>query len=339
MARKGENIYKRKDGRWEARYIHHYENGKAKYKSIYGASYAEAKAKKLEELAKPENMRVSAVKQTANLEEICTLWLNNRKTRVKESTYTRYVRIVKKHILPGFEIFRVLKIGNDTVNLFFEKLKTELSVKTVLDIKCVFLSIWKYGKENGYPCCELRLAKEKVKNIDNTSVLPAETLNRIQSLAIKQNDIVSFGILFTLFTGVRIGELCGLKWGDIDFENECVYIRRTVERIANLDENAQSKTKVIISEPKTEYSVRTIPLPSCIRDYIKSFQQTDEKYILTGTVNHTEPHTYYMRYKNFLRKNHFAIILFMSCGIHLLHSVSIKVSTLNPCLRFSDIPM
>ena len=95
-----------------------------------------------------------------------------------------------------------------------------------------------------------------------------------------------------------------MKWGDIDFENECVYIRRTVERIANLDENAQSKTKVIISEPKTEYSVRTIPLPSCIRDYIKSFQQTDEKYILTGTVNHTEPHTYYMRYKNFLRKNH-----------------------------------
>ena len=64
MARKGENIYKRKDGRWEARYIHHYENGKAKYKSIYGASYAEAKAKKLEELAKPESMRVSAVKQT-----------------------------------------------------------------------------------------------------------------------------------------------------------------------------------------------------------------------------------------------------------------------------------
>lgn len=73
MPRKGENIYKRKDGRWEARYIHHYENGKAKYKSVYGFSYAEAKAKRQAELSKPDNMRVSAVKQLATINEIGVL--------------------------------------------------------------------------------------------------------------------------------------------------------------------------------------------------------------------------------------------------------------------------
>ena len=73
MPRKGENIYKRKDGRWEARYIHHYEGGKAKYKSIYGNSNTEVRAKRLEELSKPENMKATAVKQLSTLQEICAL--------------------------------------------------------------------------------------------------------------------------------------------------------------------------------------------------------------------------------------------------------------------------
>ena len=95
MSRKGENIYKRKDGRWEARYIHHYVNGKAKYKSLYGNTYSEVKAKRQEELQKPEFLRTSAVRQLATLSEICALWLKDRKPDVKESTYTRYVRTDK----------------------------------------------------------------------------------------------------------------------------------------------------------------------------------------------------------------------------------------------------
>lgn len=67
MPRKGENIYKRKDGRWEARYIHHYENGKAKYKSICGASYTEVRAKRQEELLKPKHLQASCVKKLATL--------------------------------------------------------------------------------------------------------------------------------------------------------------------------------------------------------------------------------------------------------------------------------
>ena len=92
MPRKGENIYKRKDGRWEARYIHHYENGKAKYKSICGASYTEVRAKRQEELLKPKHLQASCVKKLATLQEICSLWLNSKKSNVKESSYTRYVR-------------------------------------------------------------------------------------------------------------------------------------------------------------------------------------------------------------------------------------------------------
>ena len=137
MPRKGENIYKRKDGRWEARYIHHYEGGKAKYKSIYGNSYTEVRAKRLEELSKPENMKATAVKQLSTLQEICVLWLKTKKPDVKESTYTRYVRAVDKYILPAFEIRQLIKIDKTVIYAAFDMLKTRLSDKTVSDIRCI----------------------------------------------------------------------------------------------------------------------------------------------------------------------------------------------------------
>ena len=110
MPRKGENIYKRKDGRWKARYIHHYENGKAKYKSIYGASYTEVRTKRLEDISKVDHYSLSAVKQLATLQEIGILWLQNKKPNVKESTYTRYVRIIDKYLLPSFGSLQLKKI-------------------------------------------------------------------------------------------------------------------------------------------------------------------------------------------------------------------------------------
>ena len=129
MPRKGENIYKRKDGRWEARYIHHYEGGKAKYKSIYGNSYTEVRAKRLEELSKPENMKATAVKPLSTLQEICVLWLNSKKPDVKESTFTRYVRIVEKYILPSFEMQQLAKIDAIIINKAFDLLKNVCRIK------------------------------------------------------------------------------------------------------------------------------------------------------------------------------------------------------------------
>ena len=303
VPRKGENIYKRKDGRWEARYIHHYENGKAKYVSIYGDSYGEAKAKRLEALSRQDKSRVSAVKQLAELDEICTLWLKSRKPNVKESTYTRYVRIVTKHILPSFETHKLVKICSAEIDNVFIKMKSYLSAKTVSDIRYVFKGIWTHGREHGYPCCNLKFSKEKTKYSSKICVLPPEAVSKITSALKRKRNLVTLGIVFAMFTGVRIGELCGIRWGDIDLDNGYVHIRRTIERIANLDSDANKKTKVIVSEPKTENSIRTIPLPSCLIDYIKVFKCNDDRYILTATQKHTEPHTYYSRYKTFLRQN------------------------------------
>lgn len=302
MPRKGENIYKRVDGRWEARYIHHYEKGKAKYRYLYGNTYTEAKAKRQAELSMPENMIITSVKGLATLEDICVLWLQIKKNTVKESTYTRYVRTVEKSILPGFETQQLIKIDSTALSLFYDALSKRLSEKTVSDIMCIFKSIWNYGFENGYPCCHWNPPKSKSNKTTEVSIIPPESRKDIETALFTHNNLVSLGIVFTLFTGVRIGEICGLRWGDIDFENGYAYIRRTVERIANLDKSSAKKTKVIISEPKTENSMRIIPLPTFLVEYIKKFKTNDDKYVLTASTKHTEPHTYYTRYKNYLRK-------------------------------------
>lgn len=303
MPRKGENIYKRKDGRWEARYIHHYENGKAKYRSVYGSTYTEAKEKRQEILSSPDHMRVSAAKSLAVFDELASLWLRSRKKEVKESTYTRYARIIDKQFYPLFQSCPLKRIAASDLEKLFDGMKETLSDKTVSDSVCIFKSIWRYGQENGYPCCPYRFPKKKSSRSESVTVIPPATRRKIEEALLKTNNLVSLGIVFTLFTGVRIGEMCGLQWGDIDFENGYAAINRTVERIADLDETTKRKTKVIISEPKTDKSRRIIPLPSFLLDYIEGFRSSNDRFILTGSQKHTEPHTYYTRYKTFLRRN------------------------------------
>ena len=117
MPKTGENIFKRKDGRWEARYIHHYEAGKAKYRYLYAATYTEVKAKKLSGQIADREL-VPKVNRLATFDDVAYLWLKDVKVTVKKSSYTRYYRCVEKYLLPQFKgqclaNQRRLAIGDD----------------------------------------------------------------------------------------------------------------------------------------------------------------------------------------------------------------------------------
>lgn len=303
MARKGENIYKRKDGRWEARYIHHYENGKAKYRYLYGSSYTEAKYRRIEEISRDESKNISKIKRFAYFDEISCNWINERKKEIKESTYARYSSIINSYINPKFKNQKLIYINSDSIYKLYDELRSTLADKTVSDIMCVFKSIWRYGKDSGYPCCEFNLPSTKMRRTSNINIIPKKTLEKVENALMKNVNTVNAGIILALFAGVRIGEVCGLKWGDIDFENRLVCIQRTVERIDDLDYSSGQKTKVIVSAPKTGNSVRIIPLPCFVMEYLEKLRKSEEKYVLTSSTKCTEPHTYYSRYKTFLRKN------------------------------------
>lgn len=310
MPRRGENIFKRKDGRWEARYIHHYENGKAKYRYLYGATYMEAKAKRLEEQSKMENCPIPSARKLTTFEALAGLWLSDIKIKVKESTYTRYYRIVQSYLFPIFKNQLLSKIDSGFLKGLTEQLLSEggikkapLSPKTVSDILCVLKAIFQYGRNHDYPCPDpgqLRYPQKKSKSI---KILTEKNRIELERLLLNAEDTTSLGILFTMFTGVRIGELCGLRWEDIDFHNLTVCVSRTIERIADLNPQTTSRTKIVISEPKTESSIRVIPLPEFLAEYLLGRRCDPECYLLTGNRKHTEPHQFYIRYQRYLEQH------------------------------------
>ncbi len=307
MSRRGEGIYKRKDGRWEARYIHHYENGKAKYRFLYADTYAKVKAKRTAELVSFPAIAVAG-KSPKTFKDISDEWLLDIKDKVKESTYTRYERNVRIYLLPLLEKQKLKKLNTDFLKEIPKQLietggkeGSPLSAKTVGDIICVLKSILKFANRKGCIFFDESCIPLPKRSKPQTKILPEEYRIKIEDRLWNSGETVSLGILFTMYTGIRLGELCGLRWGDIDFVTGVVQISRTVERIPDLLSNAKSKTKVIISEPKTESAKRIIPLPQILLEHLEKFCGEKDSYIVTGNAHHTEPHQLYLRYKTFLK--------------------------------------
>ncbi len=310
MPRKGENIYKRRDGRWEARYIHHYENDRPKYRYVYGVSYSEVKSKREVRLRAPDRVGPTEAKKACPFEFLAALWLENIRLSVKESTFTRYHRVVDRYLLPRLEGQPVAKMDQRYLSDLTGRLLREggvkggpLAPKTVADMLCVLKAIFRYGAENGLPCPDISGLKPPQNSPKRVSYLAEKDRQKLEQMLFDSEDTTSLGIIFTLFTGVRIGELCGLRWGDIDFEENTVHIVRTVERIADLDPDSPRRTKVIVGKPKTESACRVIPLPSFLAEFLQARRQSSEIYLLTGTDRCTEPHQYYIRYRKFLKRH------------------------------------
>ena len=309
MARHGENIFKRKDGRWEARVIECRSNGKHKYRSLYGKTYTEVKTKKEEYYGIKHYERAPSTKKSASFSWFAGEWLASVRRTVKESSYTRYYRNVYSYLVPVIGNYLISRLDCTVINRLKEMLLEGgrygdgLSEKTVTDILSVLKMILFDAANRGYAVMNASLIKYPRRKSNDIRTIPSEIINRLEKILLEADDTISLGILLTLHTGIRNGELCGLRWGDFNFYNRTVQITRTVERIANLEPDRKSKTKLVISEPKTEASKRIIPLPQALCDYLKTKCKSPDSFLLTGTDKPSEPHTLYIRYERFLKRN------------------------------------
>ena len=109
----------------------------------------------------------------------------------------------------------------------------------------------------------------------------------------------NLGILLCLQTGLRLGEICGLQWQDINLENKTLIIHRTLQKIYIKEKN-RCYSKTIISTPKTKTSNRTIPLNYHFINLIKSFYEDKSYYFITNNKNYLEPHRYRHYYQKLL---------------------------------------
>lgn len=297
MARRGENIYHRKDGRWEGRYKSGYdESGKAKYRSVYGHSYMEVR----EKLA-PLKTRSPAPHVTCQMtvKELFSEWLSAIKLRVKTSTFANYLMKVEKHILPVFGGMKYDMLTVQMLNYFIqEKLDSGLSAKYVSDIIIVFKSMAKYTAK----IHEFRnvLADVELPKVHRRE---AELLTRNQQLQLcrylqRNPCTTSLCVLLSLYTGLRVGEVCGLMWRDIDFEKSVLTVRRTVQRIRN----GTHSTRILADTPKSRTSRRSIPIPKFLIKLLRESRSNENCYILSGSEHIIEPRTLQRRFKSILKK-------------------------------------
>lgn len=317
MGRRGENIRKRKDGRWEARVITSYDaSNRAKYRSVYGKTYTEVKAKRntlLENRLRENERPAKGCGQYSKItfEQVCYEWLDEKRMEIKESSYAHYVHIIRKHLLPELGDCCYASVTSDMVNELLQmKLKSGdsenkngLSPKTVADIRSVLIQITDFAKSRKY----LSGIGEKIFSPKMyppvIQILDREEQKKLEKYIFEEPTPFSTGILLALYGGLRIGEICSLKWGDIYLENNLIQIDKTLLRIQETDytPGCSNKTKILIDKPKTSNSIRIIPLPEFIIKHLQTMKQGPDIYVITGTACFMEPRTCLDKYKKVLK--------------------------------------
>ncbi len=306
MPRKGENIRKRKDGRWEARYpIYDCSTGVRKMRSIYGKTYSEVKKRRKKEEV---NSSLPSYKATENpiettytFQQVADEFLNIIQHTKKHSTYVKYKNIYKNYLSKYLDETPLICI---TRKLLSEKLEylyngeTELSISLLRSINSVLKLILDYGKTHySIDCDRLCIAIPKISPLPIEVFTPLEQ-SKLLNILHHDMDINKLGIYICMMTGLRLGEICSLKWSDINLVRKTLKVNRTVQRIAV--ENQSTKTALLVGEPKSIFSKREIPLADDMILLLQGFfPENREDYMLNGTTP-LEPRTYENRFAKLL---------------------------------------
>ena len=312
MPRRGENIYKRADGRWEGRYIAGRKtDGKAIYRSIYADTYQKVKKQLSTEKTKITMQKASECNKT--VKELCLEWLVMVRSSVKATTYDRYEFLVYKHIIPALGETRLEKLTLKSVSLFIsEKLEKGridgrggLSARTVRNIVIVLKAVLRQaGLEYGLnsTTSNLKLPKSERPGI---RLLTENNIAALEQNCRQTPDNSNVGLLLCMYTGLRLGEICALRWSDINWSQNEICIRKTVHRVTRRENDDGAKTRLMIGKPKTSNAERMIPLPTRIVSTLKRLADSQDKdaFILTGLASRfMDPRTYQNRFKRKLEQ-------------------------------------
>lgn len=240
---------------------------------------------------------------TKTIREIALVWKTEKQRYVKQSTYAAYVLILENHILPSLGEKHVLneKLVQEFV---WQKLNNGLSIKSVKDILIVLKMVMKFGVKNEWMTyCEWDIKYPTAEANKEIEVLTVTNHKKILDF-IKQNfTFRNLGIYISLTTGLRIGEICGLKWADIDTEKGTITVKRTIERIYVID-GEQKHTELVVNTPKTKNSCREIPMNRELQAMVKPLRKivNENYYVLTNEEKPTEPRTYRNYYHRLMKR-------------------------------------
>jgi integrase len=289
MATIEKNIYLRRDGRYEARYaLGKDETGRTKYSAVYARTLEGVKDKLNTALAVivviPEKAKLTIV-------EAIERHLETESIRLKPSTVCVYRNYIKNYIQPFF--------GDMTVESLTQTLLQNFVIRQIDNglSALVVQSVFNFLK-SGLP------EKQGIWNV----ILPKATKHKAEFLSLTEQKLLEesakcygggtfLAVMLCLYTGLRIGEISGLRREDIDFERKTITVRRTIQRIKS--ETSSQKTEIVALSPKSQSSNRIIPLPNFIAEMLKSTPSSG--YIISGTDKPIEPRTLQYRFKSLLK--------------------------------------
>lgn len=233
------------------------------------------------------------VRRNATVGRLSAIFLEDMAGSVKPSTLECYRRNIRCHILPELGERVAAELAAAEVNDFIQQLQEDYSPKLVREVGSLLLRIVAiegvgYGNDVDLP-------KAKQKAVE---VFTEPELKQMGQVILRRPDRTGLGVLLTAYTGLRLGELCGLQWQDVDVGAGLLHIQRTVERIAQIG----GGTCLTVQPPKTENSERWIPIPKEMLRMLKPETKQPDSYLLTGGEIVPDPRAMQYRYKVLLER-------------------------------------
>lgn len=302
MSRRGENIYKRRDGRWEGRYIRNRRmDGSIHYGYVYARTYKEVREKLLP-LKQEINYSRSVSIEKSSVYDWLKTWLDKRKHQLKLSTFSTYQYKLQKYVLPVIGKMELAELTKSTIQNLVDTWKNEymLSASTINSTFQILHKALSVAFKNGYLlvdiCEDINLPKKKKKWI---RALSQEDQARLEKIAL--SDSFGLPIMISLYTGLRIGEVSALSWNDIDFDNKVLYVENTYQRIQTSKKNR--KTMLIMTDAKSTASQRTVPLTKKLIKLLKREKAKKVGNFLCNCNNRPmEPRLINYHFKSILKK-------------------------------------
>ena len=306
MSRRGENIYKRKDGRYEGRYvIGKTASGRTRFGYVYARQYSEARAMLLQRKAERLQADRPSSAYHGTLADWMERWMEDELLgSVKESSWQTYRNLLKRYLLPSLGSFELTQLTPRVVHDFVEELESYgLAESTIRGVYRLLSSAMRYALEEGVirnnPCRRIHIQH---RERGEQCVLNRSEQEKLRQAADGSRDLPA---LLSLYTGMRLGEICALKWSDIDWEQGTITVRRTVQRIAGKGfDNNGCRTLLMIGTPKSHHSCRVIPVPEFILALLQKRLQSSSgaEYVFGKALAAADPRTIQRRFSRLAKR-------------------------------------
>lgn len=240
--------------------------------------------------------------------KVAQLWSQAKQPIVKYSTMCAYRLTLRSHLLPQFGAMTQIA-ESDVQDFIIDKINKGLSKKTVRDIIAVLRAIIKYGaRQKLFESENWQLSYPTIEKGSKLPVMSVKHQRRLMTYLIEQPDSKNIGILLSICTGMRIGEVCALEWSCVDLSHRILRIRQTVARIYDCEKGA---TEQVFSTPKTKHSFREIPMSRHLFEALCILKKSSvSPFVVGSSIKAIDPRTYRDYFARLLKRLRIPPIVF-----------------------------